>query len=124
MDTSGAQRDDASAAWFDALAHGRLLIRACRSCGHHSRPETATCPACHGAALDWTAAAGIGTVVCVITDHLTGVPATLGLVELDEGPWLLVRVSGASRPSAGTRVCLSVHHAEGSEPIPVFTTDF
>lgn len=121
--TFAAHRDDASAAWFDGLAAGRLLIRTCRSCGHHSRPETVTCPACHCPELDWTTAAGVGTVVCLITDHGTGDPVPLGLVELDEGPWLLVRVSGAPRPSAGTRVSLSVHHAEGSEPIPVFTAD-
>jgi hypothetical protein len=123
MTTVAAKRDDASAAWFDGLAQGRLLIRTCRSCGHHSRPETATCPACHGPELDWTTAAGVGTVACVITDHGTGDPLTLGLVELDEGPWLSVRISGAARPSAGTRVRLFVHHADGSEPIPVFTAD-
>lgn len=124
MTAPGAHRDDASAPWFDALAQGRLLIRTCRSCGHRSRPETATCPACHGPGLDWFPAAGVGTVICVITDHGTADPVTLGLVELDEGPWLLVRIRGAARPSAGTRVRLSVHHSEGSEPIPDFTTDF
>jgi hypothetical protein len=123
MSAFGAHRDDASAAWFDGLAQGRLLIRTCRSCGHRSQPETVTCPACHGPELEWTAAAGVGTVICVITDHGTGDPVTLGLVELEEGPWLPVRISGAARPSAGTRVRLSVQHAEGSEPIPVFTTD-
>jgi hypothetical protein len=51
MTTFAAHRDDASAAWFDGLARGRLLIRTCRSCGHHSRPETATCPACRSPEL-------------------------------------------------------------------------
>jgi uncharacterized OB-fold protein len=124
MTTSGAHRDDASAPWFDGLAQGRLLIRACRSCGHRSRPETVTCPACRGPELEWVPAAGVGTVICVITDHGLADPVTLGLVELDEGPWLLVRVRGAAPPAAGMRVRLSVHQSEGSEPIPVFTTDF
>jgi uncharacterized protein len=123
MTAFAARRDGASAAWFDGLAQGRLLIRRCRSCGHHSRPETATCPECRGAELLWTAAAGTGTVVCVIVDHGTGEPVTLGLVELDEGPWLHVRLTGTTGARAGARVNLSVHRADGSEPIPVFTTD-
>jgi uncharacterized OB-fold protein len=118
-----ACRDAASAAWFDGLAAGYLLIKRCRLCGHCSRPDANACPKCHSAQLKWTRAAGAGTVLCVIVDHGTGEePLTLGLVELDEGPWLHVRLSGALRPFAGTRVSLSVHQAKGSEPIPVFTT--
>jgi uncharacterized OB-fold protein len=118
-----ACRDAASAAWFDGLAAGQLLIKRCRPWGHYSRPDATACPKCHSAELEWTRATGAGTVVCVIVDRATGEePVTLGLVELDEGPWLHVRLSGAMRPFAGARVSLSVYQAEGSEPIPAFTT--
>lgn len=124
MTSHAACRDAASAAWFDGLASGQLLIKQCRLCGHRGRPDTVACSECRSEDLEWARAAGAGTIVCVIIDHGTGEPAVLGLVELDEGPWLSARLSGVSRPAAGTRVSLSVHHAEDSEPIPVFTTDF
>jgi hypothetical protein len=123
MTSHAASRDAPSAAWFDGLAEGHLLIKRCGLCGHCSRPDTTACPECHSADLEWTRAAGAGTVVCVIIDRGTGEPVTLAVVELDEGPWLHVRLSGVSRASAGTRVSLSVQFSEDSEPIPVFSTD-
>jgi uncharacterized OB-fold protein len=121
MTTShAARRDSQSAAWFDGLAAGYLLIKRCQRCSHFTRPDAGACPDCHSTDLEWTRAAGAGTVVCVIRDRATDEPVTLGLVELAEGPWLHVRLAGMHL-SAGTPVSLSVHHAEGSEPIPLFS---
>jgi uncharacterized protein len=123
MISNPACRDAESAAWFDGLAQGHLLIKRCPLCGHRSRPDAGACPDCHSPDLEWIQAAGAGMVVCTISDGQTGEPVTLGLVELDEGPWLHVRLSGAVIPCAGTRVKLSVHQTAGSEPIPVFKSD-
>ena len=53
--TTPPGRDEASAAWFDGLAEGVLLIHRCPRCGRHSRPDAAACPVCHADRLDWVA---------------------------------------------------------------------
>ncbi len=113
-----ARRDEASESWFDGLAEGRLMIRRCGLCGRHSRPDARTCPECFSSDLDWTEASGGATVISVIVDHTRAGPVVLGLVELDEGPWLHVGLTSGTQ--AGRRVRLAVVTPEGSEPIPGF----
>lgn len=120
--TTPARRDEVSAPWFDGLAKGVLLIHRCPRCGLHSRPATATCPACHDDRLDWVHAADTGTVVCAIVDHGEPEPIALGLVELDEGPWLAVRLTEI-RMHPGTRVALTVLASPGGEPFPAFAPE-
>ncbi|MGQ4601260.1 zinc ribbon domain-containing protein [Nocardia sp. R6R-6] len=122
MTAFAARRDDDSATWFDGLVEGRLLIRRCACCGHYSRPDSKTCPECLGAELAWVPAVGTGVVVCVIVDHAAGQRSVLGLVELDEGPWLHVRLAAPGSVAAGARGRFTVHPGEG-EPIPVFVVD-
>jgi len=118
-----ARRDGDSAEWFDGLAADRLLIRRCPACGRVSRPDTTACPGCLGADLEWAKASGTGTVVSLVIDHGRPEPLHLGLVELDEGPWLHVRLTGSPGVSVGDRVRLTVHSPEDSEPIPVFAVE-
>jgi uncharacterized OB-fold protein len=117
---NAARRDEASAHWFDGLADGVLLIRRCPRCGLHSRPDTATCPACHAEGLEWVPAAGRGTVVCVIVEHREQDEVALGLVELDEGPWLAARITDRARATPGARVELVVVTPDEGEPFPAF----
>jgi hypothetical protein len=56
-------------------------------------------------------------------DHGPGEPITLGLVELDEGPWLHARLTDLPRAAAGARARLSVLFPRGNQPIPSFTHD-
>ncbi|MBN9739145.1 MULTISPECIES: OB-fold domain-containing protein [unclassified Pseudonocardia] len=120
-----ARRDDRTAPWFDALAGGVLVLRRCAANGHWARPDAAACSRCHDASLEWAPARGGGTVVAVITDHTPvrdgGEPLTLGLVELDEGPWLHARLLG--EPEIGDVVSLVVLTPEPGgegEPAPAF----
>ncbi|MFF5985967.1 Zn-ribbon domain-containing OB-fold protein [Prauserella flavalba] len=115
-----ARRDEDSAQWFDGLAAGRLLIRRCAGCGRDSRPDTTACPGCRGTDLGWATASGTGTVVSLVVDHTRPEPLSLGLVELDEGPWLHVRITGTPGVPIGDRVRLTVCSPEDGEPIPVF----
>ncbi|MEB3371338.1 Zn-ribbon domain-containing OB-fold protein [Saccharopolyspora mangrovi] len=118
-----ARRDEASAEWFDGLAEGNLLIKHCPSCGHESRPDATACPGCRGADLEWATSSGAGTVVSLVVDHGGPEPQPLGLVELDEGPWLHVRLVGAPDMAAGDRVRLTVSSPEDGEPLPVFVVE-
>jgi uncharacterized OB-fold protein len=118
-----ARRNPRSAPWFDALADGVLLIHRCRRCDHHSRPDAVGCPACQADDLEWVPAAGSGTVVCVILDRSGRDVIALGLVELDEGPWLHARLTDVTQVEAGARVALTVlSPTDGDgESIPSFT---
>jgi len=122
--TGTARRDERSGPWFDALGDGTLLIHHCRDCGHASRPDAASCPACQSEDLEWTRAAGGGTVVSVIRDHSGGEPLVLALVELDEGPWLNARLTDAPDATLGCRVTLAVLAPDGDdgEHVPAFTS--
>lgn len=115
-----ARRDERSATWFDGLHDGVLLIRRCPRCGHRARPDATACAACHQDGLEWVSSAGDGTVVCVIVDRAGDESLALGLVELDEGPWLHARLLPVAGVAAGDRVRFSVLHPDDGEPLPVF----
>lgn len=116
------RRDEQTGPWFDALAEGVLTVRFCTGCGHRSRPDATTCPACHSDELDWVPAGGTGAVVSLVVEHTDredqADSLSLGLVELDEGPWLHARF--LDHPAIGERVGLVVLAVAGGEPIPAF----
>ncbi|MDX2600340.1 hypothetical protein PV330_09900 [Streptomyces caniscabiei] len=118
-----AQRDTASAAWFDGLVAGVLLIRRCDECYHHCRPDAMACTACESRALRWVEAAGRARVVATVsTPDQMGNRTVQALVELAEGPWLFVPVTGTDTPpSPGTPLVLTVLRPPRGEPIPAFT---
>ena len=116
-----ARRDAATAAWFDALRDGRLLLRACRD-GHVSRPDVLACDVCGAMDLGWQAAGGQGVVVCLAVDHATEPATRLAVVELAEGPWLLTRVEGAP-VERGAEVTVEILHPVDGEPYPVVSAD-
>lgn len=116
--THPAHRDEYSAPWFDGLLDDRLLIRRCLECSRYCRPDCTACTSCASDHLEWVEAAGTGTVITIVIDHSVGEPLTLGLVELDEGPWMHVRLTRES--VAGDRVLMAVEHSPVGEPIPTF----
>ncbi|MFJ9565203.1 Zn-ribbon domain-containing OB-fold protein [Streptomyces fuscichromogenes] len=118
-----ARRDTASAAWFDGLSAGVLLIRRCDACDHHCRPDAMACTACESRSLRWIEAAGTARVVAgVSTPDRSGGSTVQALVELTEGPWLFAPVTGAaSAPAPGTPLVLTILRPDRGEPIPAFT---
>ncbi|ONH49955.1 hypothetical protein CcI49_37850 [Frankia sp. CcI49] len=94
-------RDDASAAFFDAAARGELLVRRCLDSGDVLGPEARTCTGCGSARLEPFVVSGRGVLVTWAVVHQVPVSALRGavpyvtaVVELAEGPWLLVRLVG------------------------------
>jgi uncharacterized OB-fold protein len=124
-DMRGAARRDArTGPWFDALTTGELLLLRCARCDHFARPDAQSCPACRSDELGWEPARGTGRVVCRIVDHgptrHDSRPLTLGLVALDEGPWLHARLLGdPCDDDVVTLVVLTPDDGEG-EPVPAF----
>ena len=95
-------RDSGSAAFFDAAARGELLVQRCSTCGTVLPPEARTCLSCGGVELEPAVVSGLGRLVTwvVVTQApvpvLSGaVPYVTAVVELDEGPWLMVRLIDA-----------------------------
>ena len=122
-------RDAASAPFFDAAADGRLLVRRCEACGHWVAPymrigaSLDRCPACTADRLVWAEAAGTATLVTWTVVHSRGgeAPRTVGVVELDEGPWMTVRLDPAAAPlAAGMPLAVGWDRPGGGEPVPVF----
>lgn len=126
-------RDDASAAFFDAAARGELLVQRCASCESVLGPEARTCPTCGGVALVPAVVSGLGRMVTWVVVAQAPIPALAGavpyvsaVVELDEGPWLMVRLieSDPAVLAAGDRVQVEfVRSGAGEntgELLPVF----
>ena len=126
-------RDAGSAAFFDAAARGELLVQRCTGCATVLPPETRTCPSCGSAELEPAVASGLGRLVSWVVVTQAPVPVLAGavpyvtaVVELDEGPWLMVRLIDAD-PAAlavGDRVRVDfVRSGAGEAPgemLPVF----
>lgn len=128
---TGVARDEASAAFFDASAEGRLLLRRCPTCerwwpmyAHRCTDDTP---------LEWAAAAGTGTLVTWAVDHgpaldpalspPDGTGTVLGLVEVAEGPWLHLPVVGVPTGElrAGMALEVTFVQPDEGEVLPAFT---
>lgn len=94
------QRDDSSAAFFDAAERGQLQL-GCSKSGAVFAPQVARDPEDPSAELRPVTAAGSGTVISWAVVHRSphpaltdAVPYISAVVELTEGPWLVVRLLG------------------------------
>lgn len=123
-------RDDRSAPFFDGAARDVLLIRACTNCGHLLEPEARVCFACGGGELEWSESSGRGQLISWAVVHQPPhpafanlVPFAIGLVELDEGPWLHGRIAGIplDRLREGMPLHAAFVHPDGADSYPYFT---
>lgn len=119
------ERDAKSTPFFDAAARDELLIKRCEHCAQLLPPESAVCTTCGRTDLSWLPATGAGRLVTWTVVHRAPnrayadvVPYTVGIVELDEGPWLSGRISG--EPYAGMLLHARFEHPEDGESYPVF----
>lgn len=126
------ERDEASAAFYDAAARGELLMQRGPS-GTVLPPEARTDPASGSADLEPVVVSGEGTLVSWVVVHQAPLPALAAavpyvsaVVELAEGPWLMVRlvVDDPADLRAGAQVRVrfvpSGSEEEPGEVLPVF----
>jgi len=120
-------RDDFSAPFFDGTADGRLLLRYSPSSGEWSEPSARFCSVTQAADLEWRASSGRGELVSWTIkpgrtkDDVTTPDVVIGIVELEEGPWLSLWLPEVeqSRLSVGAQVVVDFVQPEGSEHLPV-----
>lgn len=120
-------RDDFSTPFFEATAEGRLMLRYSPSSGEWSDPAARFCAVTQAADLEWREAAGTGHLVSWTVkpgrpkDDQPPVPTVIGVVELDEGPWLSLQVPEVDPESlaVGAPVRVGFVQPEGSEHLPV-----
>jgi uncharacterized OB-fold protein len=116
-------RDEASAAFFDAAARGELLVKRGPS-GTVLAPEARTDPTTGSSDLQPWVAGGEGTLVSWAVVHRAPLPALAAsvpyvsaIVELAEGPWLMVRllVDDPEKLSVGDPVRVRYLRSGGDE---------
>jgi uncharacterized OB-fold protein len=120
-------RDDFSAPFFDAAAEGRLLLRYSPTSGEWSEPSAVVCSVTQSGDLEWREASGRGSLVTWTvkpgrsTPEREAEPWVIGIVELEEGPWLTLALPGAdpSLLAVGTPVAVEFVQPDGSEHLPV-----
>jgi len=125
------ERDPATAAFYDAAARGELLVQRGPS-GTVLPPEARTDPSDGSADLTATGVSGEATLVSWAVVHRAplpvladAVPYVSAVVELAEGPWLVVRLvgdTGALRAGDALRARFVVSGGpdDPGETLPVF----
>lgn len=126
--------DEATAAFFEAAARGELQMR--RGPSGTVLPPAARIDTPSGSAdLEPVTASGAGTLVSWVVVHQAphpaladAVPYVSALVELAEGPWLIVRLlREASELRVGAPVRVAFETTGGAEDlgavVPVFEPD-
>lgn len=83
----------------EGLAAGELLVQQCNSCGKSNMWPRYACPHCQSEELGWLKSAGVGSLhsFCVLRQGAPegfeqDIPYAIGVVKLDEGVQLAVRL--------------------------------
>jgi uncharacterized protein len=98
--------------WSEGLGEGKLLIQVCGDCGKPNMYPRYRCPFCHSDNLGYEPSAGVGTlhsytVVRAVPprDFEAELPYALGVVKLDEGVQLAVRLAPTGEESWDGYAC-------------------
>jgi uncharacterized protein len=87
--------------FWEATAHGRLLLKRCPDCGSVIWYPRAICPECGSLRTEWFEASGRGRIYSYTVNHRgdgayrDAAPFVLAYVELDEGPRVMTNIVGA-----------------------------
>ncbi|MFD4403927.1 Zn-ribbon domain-containing OB-fold protein [Nocardia sp. NPDC058499] len=102
---------------------GVLMIRRCVRCDRLFAPLTVDCASCASSELEWVPSTGAGSILSwrVAERGLTGTaaPLIIGIVELDEGPWVYTSIEGQIplAPVTPVRVRFQPRHREDRFPV-------
>ena len=112
------------------LRSGQLVVRECSACGRLFPPAQVECPSGH--VLTWVPVSGAATLVTWAVDdgtstapelaNATGDGEVIGIVELEEGPWLNMALPGVDAATLRDGQPMRVEFVAlgGGEVVPVF----
>ncbi len=111
-----------TAAWWDAVAEGRLLARSCEACGRAHLYPRPICPLCGSAETVWLTCTGEGEIYSFSVTRRADPPYCIAYVRLDEGPIMLTHIVDADFDSIqiGQRVSLCMRPGIGGTKVPMF----
>lgn len=92
--------DPDTAPYWEALRQHVFKLKRCQACGRSHFYPRVICPHCHSDALEWVESRGAGVVYTYTVARRPAGPAfkadtpyVVALVDLDDGPRLMARVS-------------------------------
>ncbi|MDB5593581.1 MAG: hypothetical protein JWM36_542 [Hyphomicrobiales bacterium] len=115
--------------FWQGLREHKLLLLRCSDCGHTWFPPTVTCPLCRSLSIKWEMASGQGRIFSFVNFHRSyhpgfsdEIPYCVALIELQEGPRMLGRISGLpfDRIRCGQDVCILFDDISNELTLPVF----
>lgn len=120
-------RDDFSTPFFEASAEGRLLLRYSPSSGQWSEPAARFCSVTQADDLEWRESSGCGRLVSWTVkpgrsrEDMTTPDVVIGIVELDEGPWLTLWMPDVDQAALAVEAPVRVAFVrpDDSEHLPV-----
>jgi uncharacterized OB-fold protein len=104
-----------AAEYWERLEAGDVPFQRCAACGAAVYTPRVLCPVCGATELTWQASSGRGVVYSATTVHKRDGAYTVGLVDLEEGIRVLVRVDGAAddEPPIGRAVVVVAGEIDG-----------
>ena len=112
-----------TAAFWEAAAKGRLLVKFCTACGKPHHYPRAICPFCNSDRTEWRDSAGRGTIYSFSVMRRASPPYVLAYVMLEEGVTMMTNLVDcdfdALRIGQPVRVVFSP--TDGGPPVPAFT---
>ena len=110
-------------AFWDAAAHGTLLVKRCAACGERHHYPRAICPHCGSDRTEWTEASGRGTIYSYSVFRRAPIPYAIAYVTLAEGPTLMTNIVYCDLDAIriGQAVRVTFKPSEGGPPVPMFT---
>lgn len=115
--------------YWDACRQHELLIQRCSECGTHQFYPRIFCTSCSSRAVEWVRASGHGKVLtwtvvhrAVSEAYAADVPYTIALVELQEGPVMMSKVSSCESEPVYSGMAVEVSFEDWSDQVsmPVF----
>jgi len=120
------QIDNWNRPFWDGAKRHELLFPRCADCGHAFLPPGPVCPKCQSSSLDWQQASGKATVESWVVFHQNyfkgfkdDVPYNVCMVRLDEGPMLMINVTGIDNASISRGMEVEVHFRDATDTITI-----
>jgi len=115
--------------YWDACHRHELLIQRCGACGTHQFYPRIFCTNCSSKTIDWVRTSGRGKILtwtvirrAVSEAYAADVPYVIALIELQEGPVMMSKVSRCEPESVCAGMAVEVSFEDWSEQVsmPVF----